>query len=298
MYSKAAPPATPPIHHPSSLSPTRCPRVCGNPPLPPAATPPSPPSFLPLPHPLSSRMRGPIPVPPRRTCPHEDGCGNPRPHLRKNGGNPPLPLFPFPLQGGKVRMGVHPPVSSHREPAPVKSGGTHPSPQPQRGPAHPPSSLSPFRFSRGCRNPSHPPPATPSFLPLPHPLSSRMRGPIPVPPRSAHLRKNGGNPPPPLSLPPSGGKVRMGVHPPVSSHRELAPVKSGGTHSLIPCPRGCGDPSLHPLFLRTPCSIQSSFRAASRCSREDGCGNPSHPPPATPPSPPSFLPLPHPLSSR
>ena len=93
-----------------------------------------------------------VPLSSRIACPREDGGGDPSfpslsppaslvipyvplfplalyPPVHRRAGSRtalPPPLFPFPLQGGKVRMWVHPPASS-RIACPREDGGGDPS---------------------------------------------------------------------------------------------------------------------------------------------------------------------------
>ena len=108
------------------------------------------------------------------------------------------PLLSLPPSGGKARMGVHPPLSSQiAHPREDRSGS--------------PSRLPPVSSECGTHT---------TFFSR-QPLTPSQRG----SPRILVVAAIPLPPPPPLSLPPSGGKVRMGVHPP------------------LPCPRACGDPS-------------------------------------------------------
>ena len=140
--------------------PLPCPRACGDPSSP-----------------LSSRMRGPIPLPPptchpappppllpRRACPSENGGGNPslilpRPHVIPSAAESrnlvALPLIVL------ADAGTHPSLRCSRgEPAPVKTGA---------GTQH---SFSPDHMSFRAQR------SRGILLPFPS-LSSRMRGPIP-----------------------------------------------------------------------------------------------------------------------
>ena len=234
MYSKAVPPATPPAH-PSHF-----------PPLLPLHGIPS----------VAQRSRGfsltithPVPTnypppflsvgavrerPPSLSHPHRSRGV---PTSVKNGGNPPLPFFPFPLQGGRLGWGCTLPCPPHRELAPVKSGGTHPSPLSSRmrgsippsvvpcGPPAPPvisapRPVVPAKTDAGTHPTPHPqrhPAHHPSSL-SPTPLSSRMREPIPSPSLS-HPHRSRGVPTsvkteePPLPLfpfPLQGGRLGWG----------------------------------------------------------------------------------------
>ena len=106
----------------------------------------------------------------QRSAVEESRCHPALPHPLSSRMREPIPPSPFPLRG-KVRMGVqtHPsPTRCPREcgdpSLPLRSGGRPPPPVvPADAGTHP----FPSRCSRGCGNPS-----------LPHPLSSRMRGPI------------------------------------------------------------------------------------------------------------------------
>ena len=203
---------------------------------------------------VSSRMREPIPVPPRRTCPHEDGCGNPSPPVvladalthpprcPRGCVDPSPPVVPadawthsppvVPADAGTHPLPPPPSLSSRMrgpiplprgEPAPMKTdAGTHPHPlsSRMRGPI-------PTRCPRGCVDPS--PSLSPRMRgPIPtlssrmrethaHPLSPRMRGPTPPPPLPVAFA-DGWTHPPPVVL------ADAGIHPPPPTRQSRAPL--------------------------------------------------------------------------
>ena len=205
----------------SPASPSRCPRACGDPSPSPAQRlllgsrgrqsifRPSSLPLLPSPFPLSSRMRGPIPVP-RTEPPGKTGTTI---HLSSQ-----LPsVTPATPSIVLADAGTHPPQRA----CPREDGDDNPSFVP-----------APFRYSivlADAGTHPHPPQRAsgddnPSFVPAPfhsRPLS-RMRGPIPVP------RKE-----------PALGKTGTTIHLSSQLPSDLLP-------HLPHCPRGCGDPSPSP----------------------------------------------------
>ena len=172
------------------------------------------------------------PRPPAHTCPREDADGNP---------SPPVVL---------ADAGTHPRPPAHpREPFPVS----------QPAPVKTQTGIHPLPCPRGCGDPS-PSPAHPAPVKTvgnhPLPLSSRMRGPIPVPPLTACPREDaGGNPSPPVSsrmrgrIPPVPGCGDIPIPPPLTAcPREDAdgnpppPVVLAhvGTHPSLPQPAPVG----------------------------------------------------------
>ena len=167
-------------------------------------------------------MRGPIP--PRRTCPHEDGCGNP---------SPPVVLadawtHPHPLSS-RIPLIVPADAWTHPPPVVLADAWTHPHPlsSRMRGPIPP-------HCPRGCVDPSRP-------VVLAECVDSRRRA---VPPREDGC----GNPSP---SPPRQSPASLTPLPLLSSW-QAHDGDGASSADRSPCPPGCWTHP-HPLFPRRVC---------------------------------------------
>ena len=249
-----------------------------------------------MPFPSLSSRRDPAPVKtgggdpylpplfPRRSCPREDGGWgvNPVPDniLSRRGGSrtarPPNPTvipthhsvvpaqIPTPKHGGgnpspppSYLTSPHcyncptPPLFPRRDPAPVKTGDGNPS-------------LSPLFPRRACprENGAGTHPHYPHIIPS---AAQRSRG-ILLPYPSLSSRRD-----------PATVTTGTGTHPSLRCSRAEPTTRANGDGNPPPsprCPRGCGDPSLSPLFPRRRKSITHPPRTTCHSERSRGIPQP------------------------